>query len=172
MNISTITLVIKGTVGGEGGPAASGSSPPKGKGVLEKWLTRIADALKRLCWKTIETLLAIVGSFVGAILRCFGKAVRFVAEYTWALIVFVARFIAVLLIQKGNTITQDNVLLWYEKIYGSSYFHDPERVMNIRCFTHHSRPTTVPDVLCLIRSTIGISLFGSNTCSLCSRQKL
>ena len=45
--------------------------------------------------KAIEALPAIVGSVVGAILRFLGKAVGFVTEHTWALIVFVAGLIGV-----------------------------------------------------------------------------
>ena len=36
----------------------------------------------------VEALLAIVGSVVGAILSFLEKVVGFVAEHTWALIVF------------------------------------------------------------------------------------
>ena len=46
--------------------------------------------LKRIAGKTIETFPAIVRSGVGAILSFLGKAVGFVAEHTWTLIVFVA----------------------------------------------------------------------------------
>ena len=47
-----------------------------------------SNALKRLVGKAVEALLAIVGSVVGAILSFLGKVVGFVAEHTWALIVF------------------------------------------------------------------------------------
>ena len=57
---------------------------------LEKWLDTLADELKRLAEKAVEALPTIVGNIVGAILSSFGKAVGFVAEHTWALIVFVA----------------------------------------------------------------------------------
>ena len=43
--------------------------------------------------KVAEALPAIVGSVVGAILSFLRKAVRFAAEHTWALIVFVAGLI-------------------------------------------------------------------------------
>ena len=43
--------------------------------------------------KRVEALPAIVGSVVGAILNFLGKTVGFVAEHTWALIVFVAGLI-------------------------------------------------------------------------------
>ena len=55
---------------------------------MKKWLDRLADALKRLVGKALEALPAIVGSVAGAILSLLGKAIGFVAEHTWALIVF------------------------------------------------------------------------------------
>ena len=50
--------------------------------------------------KAIEALSAIVGSVVGAILSFLGKAVGFVAEHTWALMVSVAGLIGVWVIQR------------------------------------------------------------------------
>ena len=75
-------------------------SPSKDDGVLNKWLNRLADALKRLVGKAVEALPAIVGSIVGVILSFSGKAVGFVAEHIWVLIVFVAGRIAVWLMQR------------------------------------------------------------------------
>ena len=95
MTISTIALTITGACGGGGG-----GSPPKDEGVLNKWLNRLADALKRLAGKVVEALSAIVGSVVGAILSFSGKVVGFVAEHTWALIVFVVGRIGVWLMEK------------------------------------------------------------------------
>ena len=43
---------------------------------------------------------AIVGCVAGAILSFLGKAIGFVAEHTWALIVFVAGLTGVWLMQK------------------------------------------------------------------------
>ena len=63
-------------------------------------MDRLAHALKRLAGKAAEVLPAIVGNLVGAILSFFGKAVGFVAEHTWTLIVFVAGLIVVWLMQK------------------------------------------------------------------------
>ena len=57
---------------------------------MKKWLQRLANALKELAGKAVEALPAIVESVVGAILSFLGKTVGFVAEHTWALIVFVA----------------------------------------------------------------------------------
>ena len=84
MTISTIVLAITSVFrrGAEG-------PPPKRKGILKKWLDRLADALKRLPGKAAEAFSAIVESVVGAILSFLGKAVGFVAENTWTLIVFV-----------------------------------------------------------------------------------
>ena len=96
MTISTIVVAITGVFGeGEG----VGGSPPKDVKVLNKWLSRLADGLKVLAGKAVEALPAIVGSAVGAILRFLSKVVRFVAEHTWALIVFVAGLIVAWLMQ-------------------------------------------------------------------------
>ena len=43
---------------------------------------------------------AVAGSVVGAILNFLGKAVGFVAEHTWALIVFVAGLVGWWFMQK------------------------------------------------------------------------
>ena len=67
---------------------------------LEKWLDTLADELKRLAEKAVEALPTIVGNVAGAILSSFGKAVGFVAEHTWALIVFVAGLVGWWLMQK------------------------------------------------------------------------
>ena len=95
MTISMIVLTITGVFGG-----GTGGSPSKDKGTLKKLLDRLVNALKRLAGKAAEALPAIVGSIVGAILNCIGKAVGFVAEHTWALIVFVAGLVGWWLMQK------------------------------------------------------------------------
>ena len=98
MTISTIVLAITGVF--VGGSEGAEGYPSKDKGTLKKWLGRLAEAFKRLAGNAVETLPAIVGSVVGAILSFLGKAVRFVAEHTWALIVFVAGLIGWQLMQK------------------------------------------------------------------------
>ena len=75
MTISTIVLAITGVFPGGGG---TGGSPPKG----ERWLDRLADALKRLARKAVEALPAILESVVDAILSFLGKVVGFAAEHT------------------------------------------------------------------------------------------
>ena len=67
---------------------------------LKKWLDRLSDALKRLAGMAVEELPGIVGSVIRAILSFLGKAVGFVAEHTWVLIVFEAGLIGVWLIQR------------------------------------------------------------------------
>ena len=67
---------------------------------MKKWLQRLANALKELAGKAVEALPAIVESVVGAILSFLGKTVGFVAEHTWALIVFVAGLVGWWLMQK------------------------------------------------------------------------
>ena len=93
MTISTIVLAIIGAFG-------VGCSPQKDEGVLNKWLDRLADALKILAGKAVEALLAVVGSVVCAILSFLGKVVRFVAQHTQALVVCVAGLIGVWLMQR------------------------------------------------------------------------
>ena len=95
VTIPTIVLAITGAFGGGGFV-----SPPKEDGASKKWLNRLADALKRLAGKAVEALPVIVGSVFGAVLSFLGKAVGFVAERTWSLIVFVAGLIGVWLMQK------------------------------------------------------------------------
>ena len=97
MTVSTIVLAITGVSGGSRG---TGDPPSKDGETLKKWLDRLADALKRLAEKAIEELPAMIGSIAGAILSFFEKTVGFVAEYTWALIVFVAELIGWWLMQK------------------------------------------------------------------------
>ena len=92
MTISTIVLAITGVFAGGGGTG----SPSEDEG----WLDRLADALKRLAGKAVEALPAIVESVVVVILSFLGKAVGFVAEHAWALIVFVVGLIGVWLMQK------------------------------------------------------------------------
>ena len=85
MTVSTIVLAITGAFGGGRG---KGGSPPKDEGILKKLLHRLADALKRLAGKAVEALPVIVGNVVDT--SFLKKAVGFVAEHTWALIVFAA----------------------------------------------------------------------------------
>ena len=54
MTISTILLAIT-DIFGEGGGGGS-ASPPKGEGAMQKWLNRLADALKRLKGKRLVPL--------------------------------------------------------------------------------------------------------------------
>ena len=98
MTISMIVLAITGVFGGVS--RGTGGLPPKDEEALKKWLDRLANALKRLAGKAVESLPVIVGSFAGAILSFLGKAVGFVAEHTMALIVFVAGLVGWWLMQK------------------------------------------------------------------------
>ena len=95
MNISTTVLAITGGGGGTGG------SPSKDKGVLKKLLDGLTDALKSLVGKAFEALPAFVRSVVDTILSFHGKAIAFIAEHTWALIVFVAGLIGWWSMQKS-----------------------------------------------------------------------
>ena len=75
MTISTIVLTVTGFFWGgwQGGLAASGSSSPKNEGDLKKRVKKLADTLRRLAGKAVETLPAIVGSVAGAILSFLAK---------------------------------------------------------------------------------------------------
>ena len=79
VSVSTIVLTIIGVFGVGRGPTASGSSVPKDERSLKKWLSKLADVFRRLAGRAVETLPAIAGSVVGAILSFL--AVRFVAEH-------------------------------------------------------------------------------------------
>ena len=96
MIISTIVLVVTG--GDSGAPG----SPPKDEGEFRKWLkkqlNRLANALKLLAGKAVAALPGIIGSVVGAILSFLGKTVGFLAQHTWALIVFAAGLVGAWLI--------------------------------------------------------------------------
>ena len=98
MTVSTIVLAIAGVFGRVG--RGTRGSPAKDKGVLKKWLDMLANALKRLAGKAVEAMPAIVGSVVGAILSFLGKAVEFVVEHVWALIVFAAGVVGWWLMRK------------------------------------------------------------------------
>ena len=93
VTISKIVLAITGVFVGVG--KGTGGSPPKDEWVLKKWLERLADALKRLAGKAVEAF-----PVVGVILSFLAKAVGFVAEHTWALIVFAAELFGWWLMQK------------------------------------------------------------------------
>lgn len=68
---------------------------------MKEWLSKLADALKRLAkWTVVEALPVILENVFGAIFSFLDKIVVFVAENTWALIVFLYRFIGVWLKQK------------------------------------------------------------------------
>ena len=97
MIISTIILAVTG------GGGVSGS-PPKDEGEFRKWLkkqlNRLANALKRLAGKAVAALPSIIGSVVGVILSFLSKTVDFLAQHTWALIVFAVGLMGAWLIQR------------------------------------------------------------------------
>ena len=79
-------------------------SPPKDEGEFRKWLkkqlNRLANALKRLAGKAVAALPGIIGSVVGAILSFLDKTVGFLAQHTWALIIFAFGLIGAWLIRR------------------------------------------------------------------------
>ena len=98
--LAGIATTVLSVIGDFGGGGETGVSPPKDEEALRKWLEKLANALKRLAEKVAEALPAIVGSVAGPILSVLGNAIGFVAEHTWALIVFVARLVGWWLMQK------------------------------------------------------------------------
>ena len=96
LSMTTSTSVLSVTdvfVGEGGGPAAAGFFSLKNKGVLKKWLNKLADALKRLSGKVVEVLSAIAGCVVGAILSFLDETVGFLPKHTKVMVDFVARLI-------------------------------------------------------------------------------
>ena len=100
MIITTIVLAVTGVGSGGGAPG----SPPKDKGEFRKWLkkqlNRFVNALKRSAGKKVAAIPSIIGSVVGAILSFLSKAVGFLAQHTWALIVFAVGLIGAWLLQR------------------------------------------------------------------------
>ena len=96
----TISTIMAANTGAFGVGVGVGSSPTRDEGVLNKWLKRLADALKWLAVKAVEALPAIVESVVGVIVSFLGKVVGFVAEHTRTSTVFVAGQIGVWLMQR------------------------------------------------------------------------
>ena len=87
--VLAITSIFRGGVGGS-------VFLTKDKEAFKKSLNRLVDTLKRLAGKVPEALSAIVGSVVRAvILRFLRKAIGFAYKHVWALITFIARFLAV-----------------------------------------------------------------------------
>ena len=62
--LASITTIVLSVIGDFRGGGGTGSSPPKDKGALKKWLDSLADALKRVAGKAVVALPAIVGSVV------------------------------------------------------------------------------------------------------------
>lgn len=87
--VLAITSIFRGGVGGS-------VFLTKDKEAFKKSLNRLVDTLKRLAGKVPEAFSAVVGSVVRAvILRFLSKAIGFAYENVWALITFVAGFMAV-----------------------------------------------------------------------------
>ena len=87
--VLAITSIFRGGVGGS-------VFLTKDKEAFKKSLNRLVDTLKRLAGKVPEALSAIAGSVVRAvILRFLSKAIGFAYKHVWALITFIAQFLAV-----------------------------------------------------------------------------
>ena len=96
MTISTIVLAIENAlgIGGSTGSSGGGKVPPKDKKGFQAWIKDKLKALGRLlgklAGKAAAALPGIIGSIVSGILNFLKKAVGFLAEHVWLLILFVA----------------------------------------------------------------------------------
>ena len=67
MNNLGIIVVATGVYAGRGSYASSGSSLAKDEEAVKKWLNRLTDAFKKLAWKIVHALRAILRSVADAI---------------------------------------------------------------------------------------------------------
>ena len=90
--LTAVSMLISKIVLAVTGEGSAPGSPPKDEGEFRKWLkkqlNRLANALKHLAGKAVAALPGIIGSVFGAIFSFLGKTVAFLAQHTWALIVF------------------------------------------------------------------------------------
>jgi len=88
MAISTLVVAL---TGGGGSAAPTPAPPTPDKGGIKEWVKRQLNAIKRLLSRLAEKAAAalpgIIGSVVSWLLSTIGKAVGWLAENTWALIV-------------------------------------------------------------------------------------
>ncbi len=95
MAISTLVLAITGG----GGGAAPVKPPPSDKGGVKEWVKKqlkaLAGLLAKLAEKATAALPGIIGSIVSWLMSTAGKAVGWLAENTWALLVAVGGLLIV-----------------------------------------------------------------------------
>ncbi len=96
MTISTLVLALTG-----GGSGAGGATPPAptDKGGVKEWVKKqlkaLATLLGKLAGKVAAAIPGIIGSLVSWLLSTAGKAVGWLAEHTWTLIVAVGGLLLV-----------------------------------------------------------------------------
>ena len=92
--ISTIILAIKNSLGISSG---SGGGPPKDSNKVVAWLRdklkALARLLGKLAGKLAEALPGVIGSIIVGVLNFLKKAVGFLAQHVWLLIVFIVGLI-------------------------------------------------------------------------------
>ena len=95
--ISTIVLAIKNALGISSG-SGGGGKPPKDSNKVVTWIRNQLKALARLLGKRAGRLAAalpgLIGSIISGILNFLKKAVGFVAEHVWFLIVFIVGLVS------------------------------------------------------------------------------
>jgi hypothetical protein len=91
VGLAVSSLVAWLTGGAAAATPAPTPTPPDGKGGVKEWVKRQLEAIKRLlgklAGKAAAALPGIIGSIVSWLLSTLGKAVGWLAENTWALIV-------------------------------------------------------------------------------------
>ena len=95
MAISTLVLALTG-----GGSAPTPAPAPKGdKGGLKEWVKKQLRALRgllaNLAGKAAAAIPGIIGSIVSWLLSTAGKAVGWLAEHVWALVIAIAGLLLV-----------------------------------------------------------------------------
>ena len=95
----TVSSLVAWLTGGGGAPAPTPAPPIPDKGGIKEWVKRQLNAIKRLLSRLAEKAAAalpgIIGSVVSWLLSTIGKAVGWLAENTWALIVGAVGLLAI-----------------------------------------------------------------------------
>ena len=95
--ISTIVLAIKNALGISSG-SGGGSKPPKDSNKVVTWLRNQLKALARLlgklAGKAAAALPGLIGSIISGILNFLKKAVGFLAQHVWLVIVFLVGLVS------------------------------------------------------------------------------
>ena len=102
--LTAFGLIIESIVTSVIGGSSGGKPPPKDEKGVRKWfqdkLKALARLFGKLASKAASALPGIIGSIISGILNFMKKAVGFLAEHTWALIVGIVGFIGYALLYR------------------------------------------------------------------------